>query len=275
MKRMIAIVTVLTWLGMGGIVSAKELLPWQVESVGISTPGVYSVKIDDRVLYFEVPTDLANHAGRASEVISRGDKYEDWLKRKGEYEKFCFGLGLDFYTLGIPILGIAAQFSIQAALHVKTSPANRDLPNLPDVTIPGSLGAKYKNPGKGDFSKPEELRAYMERTKGDENHTTPIEEVKINNRKWYHYYRNSRLYPDDLREYYVTGLAPDRYLKITIRQYPTPFPATLYPTYPAEEQRPPWLKKAFKYREEVIASLRITKSEDSKEPDLYEVETLR
>jgi hypothetical protein len=274
MKRMIGIVAVLTWLGIGNIVSAEELLPWQTEGIEISTPGVHSVKIDDRVLFFEVPTDLATHAGRASEVISRGDKYEDWLKRKGEYEKYCFGMSKNFYTLGIPLLGIDAQFSIQAMLHVKTSPANRDLPNLPDVTIPGSLGAMYKNPGKGDFSKPEELRAYMERTRGVINHKTPIEEVIINNRKWHRYYKNSKLYPDELIDYYITGLAPDRYLEVQIRLYPVPVYTDRYPRYVPEDQRPGWMKKAVKYKEQVISSLRITAPEGSKEPDLYAVEAL-
>ena len=260
MKRMIGIVAGLTLLGMGNIVSAEELLPWQTEGIKISTSGVHSVKIDDRVLFFEVPADLANHAGRASEVISRGDKYEDWLKREGEYEKFCFGMSKNFYTLGIPLLGIDAQFSIHAKLYVKTSPANRD--------------NRYTSMGKGDFSKPEELRAYMERTRGVKNHETPIEEVIINNRKWYRYLSNSSLYPDDLGEYYVTGLAPDRFLEVRIRLYPVPVYSDRYPRYAPEAQRPGWMKKAVKYKEQVISSLRITTPEGSQDPDLYEVETL-
>lgn len=261
MKRIIVIVTALTWLGMGNIVSAKELLPWETEGIEIVSTGVYSVKIDERVVFFYIPTDLPTQAGRATEVISRGDKYDDWLKRKGEYEKSCFAMGWNFYPLGIPLFGSSAQFSISAKLHVKSSLASRN--------------NRYTDLDRGDFSKPEELRANMERMHGsDKSHTTPVEEVIINNRKWYHYFHNSALYPDDLVEYYITGLALDRYLEITISQYPVPVTATRYPTYPTEDQRPGWMKKTHKYKGQVINSLRITQPEGSKEPDLYDVETL-
>jgi hypothetical protein len=270
MKKIIVIVTALTWLGMGNIVSAKELLPWKTEGIEIVSTGVYSVKIDERVVFFYIPADLPTQAGRATEVISRGDKYEDWLKRNGEYEKSCFAMGWNFYPLGIPLFGSSAQFSISAKLHVKNSPARRDSPTL-HALVPDYLAW---NVDRGDFSKPEELFENLKRTTLIPGHSTPVEEVIINNRKWYHYFRNSALYPDDLEEYYVTGLAPDRYLEITIRQYPVPVTATRYPTYPTEDQRPGWMKKTHKYKEQVINSLRITQPEGSKEPDLYDVETL-
>lgn len=272
MKRLVVIVTALTWLGIGNIVSAKDLMPWETENINISTSGIHSVKIDDRVLFFEVPADQATKAGRASEVITRGDRYEDWLKKNGEYQKGCFGLSWNFYPMGVPLFGGYAQFSILAKLHVKTGPALRNIPGLPEFD--SRLGYLPPNSDRGDFSKPEELRANMERLKGDKNHATPVEEVLINNRKWYHYLENSAGYPDALRENYITGLAPDRYLKITIDFYPAPFSESRYPTYPTEAQRPRWMKKAFKYKEQVINSIRIAKPEGSKEPDLYEVETL-
>ena len=260
MKRMISIVAVLTWLVIGNIVSAEELLPWQIEQVSIASSGEHSLKIDDRVLFFEVPAELPTKSFRASEVITRGGKYEDWLKREGEYTKDCFGQSWNFYTLGIPFLGIDAQFSIQAKLHVKTSPVNRD--------------TRYTSLDKGDFNKPEELRMNIEKTRGVANNKTPIEEVIINNRKWYHYLKNSQLYPDALSEYYITGLAPDRYLEVHIRLYPVPVYSDRYPRYAPEDQRPGWMKKAVKYKEQVISSLRITTPEGSKEPDLYAVEAL-
>lgn len=261
MKRIVVIVTVLTWLGLGNIVSAEELLPWQIEQVSIASSGGYSLKVDDRDLSFEVPKELPTQSFRASEVITRGGKYYDWLKTKGEYTKDCFGQDWNFYTLGIPLLGIDAQFSIQAKLHVKTSPANRD--------------TRYTSLDKGDFSKPEELRVNMERTRGVKNHVTPVEEVIINNRKWYRYLTNSQLYPDALNEYYVTGLAPDRYLEVKIRLYPVPVYSDRYPRYAPEDQRPGWMKKALKYKDQVISSLRISKPEGGQDPDLYEVAALR
>jgi hypothetical protein len=98
-----------------------------------------------------------------------------------------------------------------------------------------------------------------------------MEEVVINGRKWYRYLSNSSLYPDDLREYYVTGLASDRYLEVQIRLYPAPVYSDQFPRYADEDRRPRWMKKALKYKEQVISSLRITRPEGSKEPDLYEV----
>jgi hypothetical protein len=260
MKRMVVIVLALSWLGMGNIVSAKELWPWQIEQVSIASPGSHSLKIDDRVLSFEVPIELPTASFRASEVITRGDKYEDWLKRKGEYEKDCYGQSWNFYPLGIPLFGSSAQFSILAKLHVKSSLASRN--------------NRYTDLDRGDFSKPEELFENLKRTTLIPGHSTPVEKMIINARKWYRYYWNTSGYPDDLREVYVTGLAPDRYLEITIRQYPVPVTATRYPTYPTEDQRPGWMKKTHKYKEQVINSLRITQPEGSKEPDLYDVETL-
>jgi hypothetical protein len=270
MKRMIVIVTVLSWMGLGNMVSAKELLPWQTENILISAPGSYFVTIDDRKIFFEVPEEQVTKVGRAKEVITKGEEYEKWLKENGEYEKGCFGMSWDFYPLGIPLFGISAQFSISAKLHVKNSPARRDSPTL-HALVPDYLSW---NADRGDFSKPEELFENLKRTTLIPGHSTPVEEMIINARKWYRYYWNTSGYPDDLREVYVTGLAPDRYLEITIRQYPVPVTATRYPTYPTEDQRPGWMKKTHKYKEQVINSLRITQPEGSKEPDLYDVETL-
>ena len=281
MKRMIVIVVVLTWFVMSNIASAKELLPWETENIAISTSGEHSVKVDDRRVYFEIPSDLDFKAGQALEVLTRGGKYDDWLKRHGEYQKGCFGMSRNFYPLGIPLLGIDAQFSISAQVYVTTSPANRANP-------------RPSHDYRGDFSKPEELLEYLRR---HTNHYvdkskidlsthlvhffSPVEEAVINGRKWYHYLHNGSLYPNVLNEFYFTGLAPDRYLEIHIQQYPVPlkaigypYPATGYPIYPTEAQMPGWMKKTHKYKEQVINSIRITKQAGSTEPDLYEVETL-
>lgn len=268
MKRTIVIVAVLTW----NMVSAKELLPWQVEHVSVASPGMHSLKTDDRILSFEVPLELPTQSFRASEVITRGDKHEDWLKRKGEYEKDCFGQYWNFYPLGIPLFGSYGQFSILAKLYVKDTPARRDPISL-RYKYP-FRGDPYGNPDRGDFSKPEELFENLKRIRYlDDGHTTPMEDVVINGRRWYRYLSNSSLYPDDLNEYYFTGLAPDRYLEVRIRLYPVPVYSDRYPRYAPEDQRPGWMKKAFKYKEQVINSLRITKPEGGSEPDLYEVET--
>lgn len=252
--------------------SAKELLPWEVEHASIARQGLHSLGIDNRVLSFEVPTELPDASFRASEVITRGEKFDDWLKRNGEYEKDCFGQYWDFYTLGIPLLGIDAQFSILAKLYIKDTPAMRDPISL-RYKYP-FRGDPYGNPDRGDFSKPEELFENLKRMRYlNVAHTTPIEGVTVNGRRWYRYLSNSSLYPDDLNEYYITGLAPDRYLEVRIRIYPVPVYSDRYPRYAPEDQRPGWMKKAFKYKEQVINSLRITKPEGSIEPDLYEVET--
>lgn len=278
MKQLVVIVTVLTWLGVGNMVSAKELLPWQVEQVSIESPGMHSLKIDDRVLSFEVPTDLPTQSFRASEVITRGDKYEDWLKRNGEYKKNCFGQDWNF-RVGVAFASHSFGYvSIQSKLYIKTSPANRDLPAFRDVAIPGYLPGNFD---RGDFSKPEELEAMLRRYSEKLRHRfTPVDEMIINGRKWYHYYdglesvlpNNIRSLPSEhyltSRDYYVTGLAPDRYLEVKVDYSYNPY------LYPKEEQRPWWMKKAFKYKEQVISSLRITKPEGSTEPDPYEMETL-
>ncbi|HAF43718.1 MAG TPA: hypothetical protein DCK83_01905 [Gallionellaceae bacterium] len=240
-------------------ISAKELLPFETEGMEISTSGIHSVRVDDRLIFFEIPVDLPTQAGRALEVISKGEKHDDWLKRKGEYQKSCFAMGWNFYPLGIPLLGIDAQFSISAKLYVKATPAQRNLPGIYDRD-------------RGDFSKPDELFENLKRTTHFPGRSTPIEELIINNRKWYRHLSNSALYPDALRESFTTGLASDRYLEITIDYYPAPYPASRYPTYPTEDQMPNWMRKTHKYKEQVINSMRITRQEGSNEPDLYEVE---
>lgn len=270
MKRTIVIVAALTWLGIVNIAGAKDLLPWQVEHVSVASHGMHSLKTDDRILSFEVPSELPTQSFRASEVITRGDKHEDWLKREGEYEKDCFGQYWNFYPLGIPLLGLDAQFSILAKLYVKNPPARRE-PVPGRIQIPGYMPSGND---RGDFSKPEELFENLKRMRYlNVAHTTPIEGVTVNGRRWYRYLSNSSLYPDDLNEYYVTGVAPDRYLEVRIRLYPVPVFSDRYPRYAPEDQRPGWMKKAFKYKEQVINSLRITRPEGSTEPDLYDVET--
>ncbi|HEY6093549.1 MAG TPA: hypothetical protein VIU93_01220 [Gallionellaceae bacterium] len=279
MNRASVIISVLAWLGMSSFVRASELLPWQTENIDIPTPGVYSVEIDDRSLFFEVPTDSAAKVSRASKVVTRGEKYDDWLKRNGEYQKGCFGMSWNSYWLGLPLFGSYAQFSILAKVHIKSTPKQRNLPGIYDWD-------------RGDFNKPIELfenlrrstNYYVDKSKYDASthllhFYSPVKEVLINGRRWFHYYQNTSLYPEILREYYVTGLAPDRYLEIIIMQYPVPlksigypYPATGYPTYPTEDQMPAWMKRTHKYKEQVINSIRIEKPAGSYEPDLYEIE---
>jgi hypothetical protein len=246
---------------LGSSANANELLPWQTENLDIPTPGNYSVLVDDRTIFFEVPESDGFSAGRVKEVITRGGEFDDWLKRKGEYQKGCFGMSRNFYPLGIPLFGSYAQFSILAKVYVKTAPAQRNLPGLYDRD-------------RGDFSKPEELFENLKRTAYIPDITTPIEEIIINNRKWYRRLSNSWGYPDALRETYVTGLAADRYLEIAVDYYPAPYPKSRYPTYPTEDQMPGWMKKTHKYKEQVINSIHITKQAGSNEPDFYEVETV-
>jgi len=266
MKPVAVIVTTLTLLGMSSIVNAEDLMPWEVEHVPIASSGVHSLRIDDRILSFEVPTELPTKSFRASEVVTRGEKFDDWLKMHGEYTKNCFGQDWNF-RVGVAFLSQSVGFvSIQSKLHVKVSPAERDNP--------------YVVLDRGDFSKPEELEANLKRFSEKMRHRlTPVDEIIINGRKWYHYYdglesvmpNNIRSLPPERyltsRDYYVTGLAPDRYLEVKVEYSYNPY------QYPTEDQRPWWMKKAFKYKEQVISSLRITRPEGSKEPDLYEVKT--
>lgn len=272
MKRIFMVIIIFTTLMSPA--RAKELLPWEIEYVSIAIPGTHVLKIDDRVLSFDVPIDLPTKSFRAAEVVTRGGKFDDWLKSRGEYEKNCFGESWNFYPLGIPFFGSSAQFFIQAKVYVKALPAQRNLPGIYDRD-------------RGDFSKPEELfenlrrstNFYVDKSKNDRSthlltYYSPVEEVVINGRRWYRYFWNNSAGPDDLREVYVTGLAPDRYLEIFVRQYPVPYPKSGYPTYPAEDQMPGWMKKAHKYKEQVISSIRITKQAGNNEPDLYEIEAV-
>ncbi|MDO8926600.1 MAG: hypothetical protein Q7U94_06795 [Sideroxyarcus sp.] len=272
-------ILVLACLAIISNLCAKELLPWEIEHVSIAIPGSHVMKIDDRVLSFDVPIDLPTKSFRAAEVITRGGKFDDWLKSRGVYEKDCFGESWNFYPLGIPFFGSSAKFSILAKIYVKASPDDCEF----------FRGSRFDC---ADFSKPEDMfeyfrrrtNYYVDKSKHDRrthllHYYSPVEEVVINSRRWFHYYINADMYPEDLGEYYVTGLAPDRYMEIYIRQYPVPlraigypYPATGYPTYPTEDQMPGWMKKTHKYREQVINSIRITRPAGSNEPDLYEVE---
>lgn len=274
MKRLF--MAVFSIVCVGKSVYANELLPWQTENIEIQTPGSYSVPVDDRTIFFEVPEGDGFSAGRAKEVITRGGKYDRWVTEHGEYQKGCFGMGRSFYPLGLPIFGNYAQFSLQAKLHVKYSTSLRNLPGIYERDC-------------GDFSKPEELlenlrrrtNHYVDKSKLDVGKLlwfySPVEEVVINGRRWFHYLTNNNFYPGSVVELFVTGLASDRYLEIKISQHPVPleaigypYPATGYPFYPKENQMPSWMKETHKYKEQVINSLRITKPEGSTEPDLYE-----
>lgn len=236
--------------------------------------GNYEIHIDDRTLAFSSPPNSEDRwPTYVPELSTRSREALDWLRVRGEYEVVVIGVGWSFYPLGVPLFGSSAQFSFAAKVYVKTSPANRANP-------------RPSHDYRGDFSKPEELfenlrrstNFYVDKSMYDRRthlltYYSPVEEVVINGRRWYRYFWNNSAGPDDLREVYVTGLAPDRYLEIFVRQYPVPYPKSGYPTYPAEDQMPGWMKKTHKYKEQVINSIRITKQAGSNEPDLYEIES--
>lgn len=252
MKLLIVLVGTLACLGMASLASAKELSAFEVEYVEITGPGMQSVRIDDRVLNFAVPEEFPAKAFRAAEVRSRGGKFDEWLKKNGEYKKYCFAM---WWNLGFGVAFWNYEFgsiNFETHLYVKGSVAERANPIAPS--------------DRGDFSKPEELEANLQRyTESLRPRTSPLREVIINGRKWYRYYLfGGELYPNNVREYFVTGLASDRYLEVKIDYS---FNPTLYPD---EDKRPWWMKKAFKYKEQVLSSLKISKPEGSKGPDLYQ-----
>lgn len=220
--------------------------------------------IDEFTLTVNAPENSENELPQyVPRILTRTKEAQDWLRVRGEYKLGIFGMGWNFYTLGIPLFGSYAQTLITATLFVKDIPSRRDYESLRKTS---------GNPDRGDFSKPNELFENLNRMRyHNDGLTTPVEEVIINGRKWCRYLRNSRLYPDDLHEYYITGLSPDRYLEIEVKMYPAPVYTDRYPRYAPEDQQPRWMKKSIKYKEQVISSLKITKPEGSKEPDLYEV----
>lgn len=221
--------------------------------------GTYKLQIDNATFTIFTPSTEDNKEWPffVPELSTRSREAKDWLRVRGEYEVSVFTTGLTFYKLGIPLLGIRGGGSIQAIVHVMTPPENRTV--RPEV---------YKD--AGDFSKPAELQAYLERNRGVPQHSTPVEELIINGRKWYRYLWNSSGYPNDLREVYVTGLAPDRFLEVKIQQYPVPFVESRYPTYPTEDRMPSWMKETHKFKEQVIHSLRIIREQSNGASDLYE-----
>jgi hypothetical protein len=223
--------------------------------------GTYKLQIDNATFTIFTPSTEDNKEWPffVPELSTRSREAKDWLRVRGEYKVGVFGTGLNFYTLGIPLLGTYAQFSIQATVHIMSPPESRTV--RPEV---------YKD--AGDFSKPAELQAYLERNRGVPQHWTPVEEIIINGRKWYRYFWNSSGYPNDLREVYVTGLALDRFLEVKIQQYPVPFVESSYPTYPTEDRMPGWMKETHRFKEQVINSLRIGREMGSKVQDLYEVD---
>ena len=246
-------------LGFPSVGRARELKPWEVEFVQIGIPDTYSVPIDDTRLFFEMP-DMAGYEAKLAKVVStRNEASNKYLKISyGHFTKPGFLLGKGFYLLGIPLFGSYGGMGITAQIHIMSSVATR--------------AAFVGDTFKGDFSKPAELKAYLERNRGVPEHSTPVEEVIINGRKWYRYWWNSSGYPDDLREVYVTGLAPDRFLEVYVRQYPVPFVESRYPTYPTEDRMPGWMKETHKFKEQVIHSLRISHEAGAVARDLYEVE---
>jgi hypothetical protein len=247
-----------------------------------SAAGSYALHIDDRILTFFAPPNFEREWPSYSPLIStRSREAMDWLRVRGEFEIGVFGIGWNFYWLGIPLLDQTGFMYISAKLHVKTSPSNRDPISL-RYKYP-FRGDPYGNPDRGDFSKPEEMQANMDRFKGGD--TTPVEEVIINNRKWYRYFllretvlpNNIRWLPSERyltsREYYVTGLAPDRYLEVKVEYSYNPYQYSDEGQRPWWMIKPWWMKKASEYKKQVINSLRITRPEGGTEPDLYEVDT--
>lgn len=231
-----------------------------VEYVPIKIPGTYSLPIDGAELIFETPNVDSYMANHAKQLITRDENNRKYSRMSsGHYWKSAFNLSRNFYWMGIPLFGIDAQFHLTAQVHVMSAPEQRTAHQ--EVYRDG-----------GDFSKPAELKAYLERNRGVPQHSTPVEEVTINGRKWYRYLWNSSGYPDDLREVYVTGLAPDRFLEVYVRQYPVPFVESRYPTYPTEDRMPGWMKETHKFKEQVIHSLRISHEAGAVARDLYEVE---
>ena len=222
-------------------------------------PDTYSVPIDDTRIFFEMP-DMAGYEAKLAKVVStRNEASNKYLKISyGHFTKPGFLLGKGFYWLGIPLFGSYGGMGITAQIHIMSSVETR--------------AAFVDDTFKGDFSKPAELQAYLERNRGVPEHSTPVEEVIINGRKWYRYWWNSFLYPDDLVEHYFTGLAPDRFLEVYVRQYPVPFVESRYPTYPTEDRMPGWMKETHKFKEQVIHSLRIRHSARDDARDLYEVD---
>jgi len=223
--------------------------------------GTYKIAIDEKIFTIFTPSNMEDDQSPmyVPKLSTRNREATDWLRARGNYNVEVFGIGWSFFTLGIPFLSHKGGATITAKVFVEPAPEFRT--NLQEIYL-----------DRGDFSKPEELFAYLERNRGDRNQSTPVEEVIINGRKWYHYFWNTLGYPNDLREVYVTGLAPDRYLKVLIRQHPVPFIPSRYTTYPTEDQMPGWMKQTHKFKEQVIHSLRISRAEGSKEADLYEVD---
>jgi hypothetical protein len=230
-----------------------------VEYVPIKMSGAYSVPIDNLELLFEAPGVDRFKANYAKKIVTRDENNRKYSRMSsGHYLKSAFNLSRNFYWMDIPLFGIDAQFHLTAQVHIRSSVETR--------------AAFVDDTFKGDFSKPAELKSYLERNRGVTEHSTPVEEVIINGRKWYRYWWNSFLYPDDLVEHYFTGLAPDRFLEVYVRQYPVPFVESRYPTYPTEDRMPRWMKETHKFKEQVINSLRIGRVKGSNEPDLYAVE---
>jgi len=255
MRRLVSLVVAISLL-IAKMGYASELNPWEVEFIQIGMPDTYSVPIDDTRLFFEMP-DMVGYEGKYAKEVSTSDVASSkYLKISyGHFTKPGFILDKGFYWLGIPLFGSYGGMGVAAQVHIMSSVETR--------------AAFVADTFKGDFSKPVELQAYLERNRGVPQHSTPVEEVIVNERKWYRYWWNSSGYPNDLREVYVTGLSPDRFLEIYVRQYPVPFIESRYPTYPTEDRMPSWMKETHKFKEQVIRSLRISREQSNEAQDLY------
>jgi hypothetical protein len=266
-------------LALSSMCDARELNPWEVEFVQIVMPGTYSVPIDDKSLLFEMP-EMGGYEGKYAKAVSTLDEASSkYLKISfGHFTKTGFLLHKEFHWLGIPFFGSQGGMGITAQVHIMSSVETR--------------AAFVADTFKGDFTKPNDMleflrrqtRYYIDKTKDDGrthllHYYSPIEDRYINGRKWYRYLLNRSLYPNYLSEYYVTGLAPDRYLEIEISLSKVPldaigypYPSTGYPKYPSEDQMPSWMKETHKFKEQVIHSLRIKHAASDDVRDLYDMD---
>ena len=268
MKRTAIMIAGLVLSGLATVGHAAEPMPWNQKGIDITIPGEHSLRIDGYLLHFLVPEDFPNSARVAKEVETRSREIlEHWYRTGQPRTVGCFGLDWDFYFLGVPLLGRSGTSFIAGTVYLTTPPT----PENTRPIVRQHRGFTIRR--VFDYSWPSDLKeSRSDFAHAGAKHYTPIEEVVINGRRWYHYLRNSDLYPNYLNEYYLTGLAPDRYLEVEIRMGSLPFYEDLYPRYPAEEHQPAWLKRAIKNKEQVISSLRLTRVVPATEPDLYEVQ---
>jgi hypothetical protein len=267
MNRLLVALGLLASLGSSGMAHARDLWPSQVEHVSISQPGEYSVRIDDRILSFEVLADLPSTAFRAAEVLTRGEPYDSWIRQGKLRSKDCFALTWGF-DLGLPFLGQRAGLSVYATVYVTGKPS----PSITGYTYDSSGNRIRRIYHFWDYSKPEDLREELsELARAAPGRSAPPEEVILHGRKWYRKFRHGYPLLDVAWEEYYTGLAPDRYLEVAVQLNPVKLSPDLPPRYAPEDQQPAWMRKALRYKEQVISSLRVTRPVSASGPDLYEV----